>query len=462
MMLQRMPSSCLHLLRHGNNLVTRCEMYAARRTMFSLARRSITSDTTSQTRWLCSGPLPLNQSYRATLQSRPVRVASLCHQSTSSSAVESTIAADIQQESDHLSVTVGNQTFKASYLWLRDHCRCSSCYEETCHENFVDIVALPDDITPKECHSKNGNLHLTWPDDHVTSYSIQWLQDNTPGQRSMAGSSQQLQPFYWDKASLAGNLPEDVHIDEVREGDGLKKVMENLHVYGLTFISGVEATQESTEEALHLVAPPMYTHYGRVWQYQNDGEIADAGYTSVSLKGHTDHTYFEHGAGGLALHCLYHDGTGGENTLIDGFHAAKLLKETHPDHYDTLLRAPVVGHYLDPTKDFRCYHNVLRHNVLTGQLQQIRFNPHDRSTLSYTSYEDAEKFYAAYRTFGRIIESPESKFLTKLQPGRMVVFDNWRLLHGRAGFTGKRVMCGCYFNYDDFQNLKRTKANLDV
>ncbi|XP_041482872.1 trimethyllysine dioxygenase, mitochondrial-like isoform X2 [Lytechinus variegatus] len=454
-MLRRVPSSCLNLLRNRNNLITR-------RTFLSLAERATTSDSASQTKWLCSCPLPTNQTFRATRQGRLVTVPSLCRQSTSSRAAESTIAVDIRQENDHLSFSVGNENFKASYLWLRDHCRCSMCYEEVCHENFVDIVALPDDIRPKECHYKNEELQLIWPDDHVTTYSIQWLRDNAPGQRSSAASGQQLQPFYWDKASLATNLPEDVHIDALREGPGLKQVMENLHVQGFTFISGIEATREATEAALNLISRPMPTLFGDTWCYQNDGELNDAASLNVALKNHTDTTYNEASVGGLALHCIYHDGTGGENTLIDGFHAANILKETNPEHYETLLHKPVVGHYLDDTKNFRCYHNVLRHNVLTNQLQQIRFNPHDRLTLSYMSYEDAEKFYAAYRAFGRILESSESKFETKLQPGRMVLFDNWRLLHGRAGFTGKRVMVGCYFSNDDIQNLKRTTANLDV
>ena len=30
------------------------------------------------------------------------------------------------------------------------------------------------------------------------------------------------------------------------------------------------------------------------------------------------------------------------------------------------------------------------------------------------------------------------------------VFDNWRVLHGREAFTGKRRMCGGYIARDDF------------
>lgn len=30
------------------------------------------------------------------------------------------------------------------------------------------------------------------------------------------------------------------------------------------------------------------------------------------------------------------------------------------------------------------------------------------------------------------------------------VFDNWRVLHGRSSFNGKRRLCGAYVNRDDF------------
>ena len=85
---------------------------------------------------------------------------------------------------------------------------------------------------------------FTGPDDHETTYSLQWLQENAPGQRS---AENKLQPFLWDRESLTKNLPEDVHVSELRDGDGLRKVAENLHVHGFTFVSGLEATFGSTE-----------------------------------------------------------------------------------------------------------------------------------------------------------------------------------------------------------------------
>src|SRR3546814_8028953 len=65
-------------------------------------------------------------------------------------------------------------------------------------------------------------------------------------------------------------------------------------------------------------------------------------------------------------------------------------------------------------------------------------------------------FYRAYKDLhARIVE--RANWLTvPLRPGMALVFDNWRLLHGRLGYVGKRVFCGCYHNHEDFESALRT------
>jgi trimethyllysine dioxygenase len=41
-----------------------------------------------------------------------------------------------------------------------------------------------------------------------------------------------------------------------------------------------------------------------------------------------------------------------------------------------------------------------------------------------------------------------------------VVFDNWRVLHGRSGFSGQRTMCGAYISRDAFRS-KFLTTNVD-
>lgn len=68
--------------------------------------------------------------------------------------------------------------------------------------------------------------------------------------------------------------------------------------------------------------------------------------------------------------------------------------------------------------------------------------------------------------FDAILSDPKNQYWFQLTPGKLlskcnlraafsisltrIVFDNWRVLHGRAAFTGKRRMCGGYINRDDF------------
>jgi len=64
--------------------------------------------------------------------------------------------------------------------------------------------------------------------------------------------------------------------------------------------------------------------------------------------------------------------------------------------------------------------------------------------------EDVERFYDAIRVWNEILKRKESEYCEKLPPGRAVIFDNWRVLHGRTAFDGKRRVCGAYLNRDDF------------
>lgn len=42
------------------------------------------------------------------------------------------------------------------------------------------------------------------------------------------------------------------------------------------------------------------------------------------------------------------------------------------------------------------------------------------------------------------------------------MFDNWRVLHGRSAFTGKRRMCGGYSRSHPSSSKERTSKEQDV
>ena len=36
-----------------------------------------------------------------------------------------------------------------------------------------------------------------------------------------------------------------------------------------------------------------------------------------------------------------------------------------------------------------------------------------------------------------------------------MLFDNWRVMHGRASYSGGRKLCGAYLNHEDFESRIR-------
>lgn len=65
------------------------------------------------------------------------------------------------------------------------------------------------------------------------------------------------------------------------------------------------------------------------------------------------------------------------------------------------------------------------------------------------------QWYQAAGEWARLLKRRELEIWSQLVPGRPVIFDNWRMLHGRRAFTGKRRMCGGYINRDDWVSRYR-------
>ena len=45
-----------------------------------------------------------------------------------------------------------------------------------------------------------------------------------------------------------------------------------------------------------------------------------------------------------------------------------------------------------------------------------------------------------------------------LNPGDVLITNNWRTLHGRTSFTGARVLSGCYISMDVFVSRSQALA----
>lgn len=206
---------------------------------------------------------------------------------------------------------------------------------------------------------------------------------------------------------------------------------------------------------------------GGFWDFTADLTFKDTAYTNEFLGAHTDNTYFTDPARLQLFHLLSHtEGSGGENLLIDGFAAAAQLLLENPEHYAQLVKHRHPWHASG--NEDTCIQPSAMAPVFSihpdlNKMYQIRWNNYDRAPKTNWSASEQTEWHRAARHYNEILQTRE--VWTKLKPGSalsksflpllwllqltcfVLVFDNWRMLHGRSEFTGKRRMCGGYGMY---------------
>lgn len=234
----------------------------------------------------------------------------------------------------------------------------------------------------------------------------------------------------------------------------IKHILSNIRKYGFCYISDTPHPDPApTEALLRRIAFIRETHYGGFYDFTADLASKDTAYTNIALEAHTDTTYFSDPAGLQAFHLLSHtDGEGGASLLVDGFKVAQELLGTDKAAYKILSTVNINGHAsgndgisIQPYRSFP----VLEHDSTTGALLRVRWNSSDRASIGLP-VEHTGLWYDAARKFDRLLKKNENEYWEQLVPGRVLVFDNWRVLHGRSKFTGKRRICGAYINRDDW------------
>lgn len=376
-------------------------------------------------------------------------------------------------------------------FWLRDHCPCPACQHTSTHQRLLDTFTIDPEIKVSSVESTPSGLEVTWPttnsaegeQKHTSLYSWQWLETHPPFTQvsKMQSSRAPTAQRKWTQVSPASSasFPRVPHssIMTTSSTEGLTEFLESIHTYGLCFIPGTPASPAATQQLIERIAHIRPTHYGGFWDFTSEPNPIDTAYTNDYLPPHTDNTYFTDPAGLQLFHLLSHTaskdssqaGRGGESTFVDGFAAASHLYAHFPQHYQTLATYPITsaalgapeGSFLNTAASLQGY-PVFRHssqspNVTSpspGTLVQIRWNNLDRlapATPSFPNHTAMKNWYAAAREWARVLESPEFLITVKLVPGEPVIFDNWRVLHGRLGFEGARRVCGAYVGMDDFR-----------
>ncbi|KAK4138635.1 trimethyllysine dioxygenase [Trichocladium antarcticum] len=344
----------------------------------------------------------------------------------------------------------------------RDNCRCSKCVNQMTRQRNFDTFGIPPTISSAEPPTSNKDgVIVKWTDGHESLYSWDLIQHYFQNNDRAHDAAIDIQPHHWG-AELAQRRPTVEHDEVMKKGDaGIAKLTEHIRKFGVAFVTNTPYDDpDKTRLLLERIGPIRVTHYGGFYDFIPDMAMADTAYTNIALPGHTDTTYFTEPAGLQAFHLLSHQpapgaepAEGGKSLLVDGFNAAQILKRDHPADYDVLAETRIPWHAsgnegitIAPNMQYP----VLEAAGDMHKLFRVRWNNDDRGVVPFGQKHTVEEWYAAARKWNEILKSNESEFWFQLEPGTVVIFDNWRVLHGRSAFSGIRRICGGYINRDDF------------
>ncbi|KAJ1897237.1 hypothetical protein LPJ66_003491 [Kickxella alabastrina] len=396
------------------------------------------------------------------------------------------------------------------YFWLRHNCPClNGCRHTTTKERMIDASVIPLDIRPLRAvvattvsedgegdeqpavaffwapiatKDDSGNLAVLDDKEHVSVFPIQWLRENAYAVNRT--QSHELPPHDTNLVTInyldfvakypanANKNPasENVKLDE--QGSVLYKaaVFDNLKNYGVAVIRNRGSdTEDIIYDFIDSTADVISTHFGRI-EHLHTGNVENAnndqlGYTNSAVRLHTDLCYAESAPGFQFLHCIRPADQGGENYFVHVESAANYLKtEVSLRAYELLTTVPVKFDRKQKHFKAQLVNPILRLsdeiNTETGErkLAQVRYSYFTQAAQNNVPFAELREWYEAQQVWDKLLYRDDFQIKADLQAGDVVIYDNFKILHARNGFTGPRHMAGVYFEASDlWHHLSQAK-----
>ena len=340
------------------------------------------------------------------------------------------------------------------WLWLRDHSETIADLHPDSKQRQIDVFTnTPNNSVDKVSLDKNSkNVLINWLDGTESVVSFNLLKSTSEPNNPQINAISS--PVTWNSPDEISNFPE-ITFKEVMSDQGIKTWLQRIQRTGFALVTESPATPEATKTLMERMAYIRNSIFGGFSVWDNKLENPDdTAFTSLSIEPHTDGTYVHDAPGLQTLHCLKKDSIGGENQLVDGLAIAEKMRHEYPDAFDILCNVNIPGRYIKSDTYLEAHRPLLRINN-KAEVIQVSFNNHDRAPFRLENDQMAN-FYDAYKLFHNLANDSNRQFEFMLEPGKILTFDNWRLLHARSSLTGYRQLCGGYHNREDFESRLRT------
>ncbi|MEO5973689.1 MAG: TauD/TfdA family dioxygenase [Ilumatobacteraceae bacterium] len=336
-----------------------------------------------------------------------------------------------------------------SWRWLQDHSQDRTRYDMVTKQRKVDTFIIDPVVRGVNASIAGESIQVTWSDNsEFGQFPIRLLAE-------VAGLVVHESPTKpWNSSPSADNLHRATFDEVVSTDEGLSAWLTDVAKFGYGLVGNTPKTRGGVETLARRVGYPRETIFGGLWTLSSDqSDHNDSAYSQSFLEPHTDGTYSSDAPGLQMFCCMEREGDGGESILVDGFAIAEQLRTTDPAAFEVLTHVLVRSHYVEQGVHLSADRPVVRLGHL-GNIEQISFNNYDRAPFRLPPDLEIE-FYRAYGKFHDLLIDRTRWMIVRLEPGDSLLFDNWRILHGRLAYQGRRVFIGCYHNREDFESRRR-------
>lgn len=346
-------------------------------------------------------------------------------------------------------ITVCGKRFH--YIWLRENCpnsRYPAPYQQLYDAN---ISTRPEKPKPLSILIKDEQLVIDWDENpsYRSIFDISWLlncaYDPQPETESESKN------ILWDKAWLKDHPPKQYNVHSLADESCLNQL------FNLGFVILENIASEKLESFLSSIGPLRNTDYGKSFHLKaRESPSSNEGCT---LPPHNDLSYWQGHRVAQFIYCVKHKAIGGESLLVDGFRAARDFRQHYPDFFQILADTPVKFWLLDHKhKYFFCNTASIFELDLSGNVSTVRFS--QRNCRPHLPFEQVDIFYQAYSKFFHYLKNPDYQYHFRLKPRDCLLFQNFRVLHGRTAFdstTGSRKLKSGYLDWDFFSGRQNFK-----
>ena len=348
------------------------------------------------------------------------------------------------KNSNKVFLSLDSQNYEIHPLWLRERANTKQLVDQLTEQRIYDPSTLSHSIVIKSAFMEREFLNIEFSDGISSQFKISELCEelDTQNMKKRAVPNK----TYW-----YGNLKNKPIVDFNNDFESKEtfEMLKKFHKYGFVVIKNVPTKDNYIVNFANSIGAIRPTNFGTYFDVKSVPDYNDLAYTPISLLPHTDNPYRKPVPCIQLLHCIKNEVKGGFSTLVDGYAVANQIKEKFKEYFDILTSTKVRFRFIDKNVVLENWGELIELDE-DRNIKQIRYN----TKIEYVPHLEKKKlelFYQARKKMGELCCSMDYEIQFKLQPGDLLMMDNYRTLHGRTSYDprdGMRHLQGCYIDYD--------------